>query len=139
MTLDAACQIETDYNKLKIRKTSNLDRQEGLFGMKQLQKLANIVNSHHSNINSYTYSNRKQLFNTKCKEKCIIVVHKHLYKECLNLKLFDNRKKRLELLYFLLFFRLENEKYIVLKITFVNKLLLKSWSKVSVTLTGNQP
>jgi hypothetical protein len=60
MTLDAACQIETDYNKLKIRKTSNLDRQEGLFGMKQLQQLANIVNSHHSSINSYTYSNRKQ-------------------------------------------------------------------------------
>jgi len=53
MTLGAACQIETDYS-------SNLDRQEGLFGMKQLQQLANIVNSHHSNINSYTYSNSKQ-------------------------------------------------------------------------------
>jgi hypothetical protein len=48
MTLDAACQVETDYNKIKIRKTNKPDRQEVLFGMEQIQQLANIVNSEYS-------------------------------------------------------------------------------------------
>ncbi len=61
MTLDSACQIETDYNKIKIRKTIKPERQEVLFGMEQIQQLAHIVKSYPSSTD--TPHNNEQTVN----------------------------------------------------------------------------